>query len=123
MMNWHAALQTHSQRLGAVAGQAATYRRGAVGVPVTAVVGKTDYEQDNGDGGLVRAQVRDYLIPTAELTGSEIGSLPKSGDQIVETSGECRVWEVMSIDGGPPWRYSGPDRSRVRVHTRQVEGR
>lgn len=122
-MNWHAALQTHSRRLGAVAGQPATYRRGAVGVPVTVVVGKTDYDQDNGDGAMVRAQVRDYLIPAAELTGSEIGSLPKAGDQIVEASGECRVWEVMSIDGGPPWRYSGPDRSRVRVHTRQVEGR
>lgn len=101
-----------------------TYRRGVVTAPLTATVGQTRYESHDQDGVITRSLVRDFLIDTAALVGSAIASLPKRGDQIEETvAGTTYVYEVANIGGEPPWRYSDPYRTKLRIHTRQINTR
>ncbi len=98
------------------------YRRDELGVELSATIAKSEYEQDDGEGVITRAQVRDYLIDTNALLLSIIGSLPRRGDRIVEVDGETTfIFELMSIGNDPPWRYSDPFRVKLRIHTKLVE--
>lgn len=108
-------------RLRAVRGTAVTYRRGPDSVQLTAIVGATPTERDDGAGTIVRSTVRDYLIAAAELVLGGEPTTPQRGDRIEEASGH--VFEVMPAiaKGQLPWRYSTPGRDTYRVHTRLIE--
>ena len=98
------------------------YRRDELGVELSATIAKSLYEQDDGEGIITRAQVRDFLIDTDSLLLSIIGTLPRRGDRTVEIDGDTTfVFEVMSIGSDPPWRYSDPFRIKLRIHTKQVD--
>ena len=108
-------LTTHASRT-------VVYRRGELGAELVATVGRSQYQQDDGNGLITRSQVRDFLIDTHSLLVSIIGSLPKRGDKIVEIDGDQTfVFEVMSLGGDPPWRYSDPFRLKLRIHTKQID--
>lgn len=99
-----------------------TYRRGAAATVVLATVGRTTFEQDNGAGILLHAQVRDYLIDTADLVLVGEASLPANGDRIEEIdAGQTFIYEVLPLGGEPCWRYSDPYRQTLRIHTKLVE--
>lgn len=113
-----------ADKLKTHASQSVTYRRDNIEVKVAATIGRSMYEQDDGEGVIVRSQVRDYLIDTADLLSSEIGSLPKRGDEIHEVDGNLiHIYEVMALGGDPPWRYSDPFRLKLRIHTKQIDTR
>lgn len=98
------------------------YRRGELGAQLQATIGRSHYQQDDGHGVQTRSQVRDFLIDTQDLLLSIIGSLPKRGDRVIEIDGEATfVFEVMSLGGEPPWRYSDPFRLKLRIHTKQID--
>ena len=108
-------LRTHASRL-------VTYQRDAIDVELPATIGRPTYEQDDGEGIITRSQVRDFLIDTTDLLLSPIGSLPRRGDRILETDGSTTfIFEVMSLGGEPPWRYSDPFRLKLRIHTKQID--
>ena len=110
-----------SQQLTRHASRKVIYRRGQLGVELSATIGKSEYDQDSSDGLITRSQVRDYLINTDELLQSIIATLPKRGDQIVELeNNQTFVFEVMALGSEPPWRYSDPFRNKIRVHTKQI---
>ncbi|XZE36015.1 hypothetical protein SH501x_001566 [Pirellulaceae bacterium SH501] len=97
------------------------YRRNELSVLIRATIGKSMYDQDDGEGIVTRSQVRDFLINTRDLTTSIIGSLPKAGDTIVEIDDESEfTYEVMPMGSEPPWRYSDPFRLKLRIHTKQI---
>ncbi len=54
-----------------------TYRRGGLTAELSATIGKSMYDQDDGEGIVIRSQVRDFLIDTQSLLNSVIGSLPR----------------------------------------------
>lgn len=98
-----------------------TYRRGVDSVPVQATVGRTVVEQDDGSGVIVRTEVRDYLIDTADLVLAGQPVLPERGDRIEETEGGKKfTYEVMPLGTEPHWRYSDPYRKTLRVHTKHI---
>jgi len=108
-------LTTHASR-------EVVYRRGELGVTLQATIGRSMYDQDDGEGVITRSQVRDFLIDTYSLLSSIIGSLPRRGDTIVEfDDGTTFIFEVMALGGDPPWRYSDPFRLKLRIHTKQIE--
>ena len=112
-----------AQQLSAHAARQVVYRRGELGVELTAVIGKSSYQQDDGHGVLTRAHVRDYLIDTNALLLSIIGSLPRPGDRIVEIDAQqSYIFEVMPLGGEPHWRFSDPFRLKIRIHTKQIDG-
>ena len=111
-----------SDKLTTHASRTVVYRRAELGVELIATIGKSDYQQDDGEGIVTRSQVRDFLIDTRSLLLSIIGSLPRRGDHIVELDGDKTfIFEVMSLGGEPPWRYSDPFRLKLRIHTKQIE--
>jgi hypothetical protein len=108
-------LRTHASRL-------VTYQRDNVEAELPATIGRSTYEQDDGEGIITRSQVRDFLIDTADLLLSAIGTLPRRGDRVLETDGNTTfVFEVMALGGEPPWRYSDPFRLKLRIHTKQID--
>jgi hypothetical protein len=99
-----------------------TYSRGAASVLVKATIGRTLFEQDDGAGVIVRMQVRDYLIDTADLVLAGEQTLPAKGDRIEEfDAGQKHTYEVLPLGGEQHWRYSDPYRRTLRIHTKLIE--
>ena len=104
------------------ASRVVTYARGAQSVEVSATIGKTTFEVDDGYGVLVRHESRDFLILTADLVLDAEQALPQRGDRVRETQGQqVFVYEVSAPGKEPCWRYSDPYRKTLRVHTQQVD--
>jgi len=98
-----------------------TYRRGDYSLEVAATVGRTVFEIDDGYGAIERFESRDFLIAAAELAVNGQPFEPSSGDLIAETVGQATfVYEVLAPGKEPCWRYSGPYRRTLRIHTKQV---
>lgn len=98
-----------------------TYRRGVDSAVVKATIGRTMFEQDDGAGVIVRLQVRDYLIDTADLVLAGNQSLPSKGDRIEEIdAGQKHTYEVLPLGGEQHWRYSDSYRRTLRIHTKLI---
>ncbi len=95
-----------------------TYQRGAWSVTVSATLGKSEFEVDDGAGATIRVESRDYLIAATDLVLDDVVVLPVKGDLIVDQELTC---EVLSPDGQSHWRYTDPYRRTLRIHTKQVE--
>ena len=110
-----------SAKLTEFASRPVVYQRDELSVELPATIGKSEYEQDDGEGIVTQAQVRDFLINTKDLLQSSIGTWPRRGDRILEIDGDTTfVYELMSIGNEPPWRYSDPFRIKLRIHTKLV---
>ena len=98
------------------------YQRGAQQVSVSATIGKTEFEIDDGSGVLQRVESRDYLIQPADLQIAGVATLPIAGDRIRETIGtKTYVYEVMGPGNEPHYRFSDPFRRVLRIHTKHVD--
>jgi hypothetical protein len=114
--------------LKAAAGVSVLYypKGSVVGLALTAVTGQEARDlatQPAGNAVRVNNRERDYLIVLADLIAAsgETVALPAEGDRIVETINEAEVtFEVSKRNGEPCWRWSDRERTRLRVHTKQV---
>lgn len=98
-----------------------TYARGSATVDLSATVGKTVFQVDNGYGILERVESRDYLIRAEDLVLDGVPVLPKRGDRVRETQGShVFVYEVLAPGQEPEWRYSDAYRKTLRIHTKLV---
>ena len=98
------------------------YVRGGQSVELSATVGKTTFEVDDGCGVLVRHESRDYLVLAADLKFDDAPTLPQRGDRVRETQGgTVFVYEVTAPGNEPCWRYSDPYRKTLRIHTKQID--
>lgn len=98
-----------------------TYQRGANTVDVSASIGRTIFEVDNGFGIVERIESRDYLVLSADLVLAGSPTLPERGDRVREAQGTTTfVYEVMAPGKEPHWRYSDPYRKTLRIHTKHV---
>jgi hypothetical protein len=85
---------------------------------IPAVLGRSEFDVDQGDGGLVRIIAHDFIVAVADFEFGE----PAEGDRfIVGTLGAGEVYEAMSIPGEPAWRYTDEFRTQYRIHTKHVE--
>lgn len=92
------------------------------GVPVAAVVGEVA-EIVPGTNPPARAEhrERDYLITVAALAAHGMLEPPRVGDTITESiNGADKTFEVIRKTSEPGWRYSDPDRTTYRIHTKPV---
>lgn len=104
-------------KLSASAAHPVTYRRGAQAVTATATVGRTPFRIVE-DGVSLRVDTRDFLIDAAAIA---VFGLPDRADRIDETiNGVTVTYEVYAPAGEPEWRWSGPDRTRFRIHTQRI---
>ena len=97
------------------------YVRGGQSAEVSASIGKTTFEVDDGYGVLVRHESRDFLLLAADLALDRQPVLPERGDRILETQGnQVFVYEVTAPGKEPCWRYSDAFRKTLRIHTKQI---
>lgn len=98
------------------------YRRGERSVELAATIGRTEYQQDDGYGIVIRAEARDYIVRACDLALDGAETLPEVGDRIEELQGgTVYVYEVLPIGAQQQhWRYADPFRQTVRIHTKQV---
>lgn len=97
------------------------YSRDGNSVTLDATVGRTQFEQQDEFGRVIRYQSRDYLIAAEDLIlgGNQVE--PAEGDGIRETiGGQTHVYRVMSPGDEPPFRWSDPYRKTFRIHTKLV---
>jgi hypothetical protein len=103
-----------------------TYQRGVapsqLNAEVSATIGQTIFQIDDGAGALLRVESRDYLILAADLVLGGSPVLPQRGDRIRETDGPTTyIYEVMAPGEEPHWRYSDAYRRTLRIHTKQID--
>lgn len=98
------------------------YRRGTSSVDVQATIGSTAFRIDDDTGASIVSISRDYLVRTTDLVLDGSPALPRRGDQIEDDDGQgqTHVHEVMAPGGEPEWRYSDPQRSTLRIHTKEI---
>ncbi|MEM6503895.1 MAG: hypothetical protein AAF711_00360 [Planctomycetota bacterium] len=100
-----------------------TYQRGGDSVHVPATTGQTVFRFDDAAGGTVRFVSQDFLIRAGDLVINGEAIEPRRGDQIIETAnGKVYTHEVMPFGNDEPeWRYSDPQRTTYRIHTKLIE--
>lgn len=98
------------------------YCRGGESCSVTALVGRTIAEIDDVSGlVLERIESRDYMIAAVDLVIGSQRVTPQSGDQVKEVIGGVpTTWELTQVGIEPCFRFSDPDCTVVRVHTKRV---
>ena len=97
------------------------YVCGGRSAEVSASIGRTTFEVDDGYGVLVRHESRDFLLLVADLALGGQPVLPERGDRILETQGnQIFVYEVTAPGKEPCWRYSDAFRKTLRIHTKQI---
>ena len=98
-----------------------TYQRGQATAVVSAGIGRTTFQVDNGTGVVETFESRDLLILTGDLVLGGLATLPQAGDRIRETvDGATYIYEVLAPGNEPAWRFSDPYRRTLRIHTKQV---
>ncbi len=98
------------------------YERGADTTTLSATIGRTVFEIDDGRGVIQRHEARDFLVLAGDLVLAGAETLPQAGDRIRETQGTTVfVYEVMAPGNEPVWRYSDPYRKTLRIHTKHVK--
>ena len=134
-----------AQQRGAHCASPVTYRRPSTGsgqateAVIDATFGRTACEVEDDRGLRVGAEVIDFLV-SAEVFAPMFGE-PEAGDQIVVPStgsgqaastgsGQAAstgsgqadgvVYEVMDLAGQGHWRWSGPYRTTMRIHTKEI---
>jgi hypothetical protein len=109
-------------QLAAHAAQTVTYARGYDQVDVPATLGAKLLRLDDGMGGIrLEWTDMDFLIPAADLNFEGAMVTPERGDLVHVTVGyDVETYEVRPFGSEPCWRWSDPNHSMIRVHTKRV---
>lgn len=112
-----------SDSLKANAGKTATYSRGGMSASLTVTM-QTPVFEDDTDFGRITSEIKDFIIQADDLIIGGLTVQPERGDTItVSINSEDRVYEVVGLQGEPPWRYSDPYNVMIRVHATRVRVR
>jgi len=112
----------HDQRHAALS-ETVTLSRGDDSVEISASLGESHLALADEDGIDYHLRVRDFLVRAADYAPAGTAVLPERGDRIARTDREdvTRTFEVLSPGGDEPhYRFSGPHRHTLRVHTKEV---
>lgn len=95
--------------------QTVTYRRGDNEHELTATRGRTEYEMADEYGLVLGAHMVDFLILAADFP--VVFDEPTAGDLLIVDSVQ---FEALAFGGDRCWRWSDPERTLMRIHTREV---
>lgn len=86
---------------------------------LTPTRGQSIFESVESDtGATVRVESLDWIVDLAELTTGGSTYLPQAGD-VIELGN--KRYAVFAPDGDHSQRYSSPEESSIRVHTRRLK--
>jgi len=103
--------------------QPVTYIRGPLAITVSATFGQKLLKLDNGAGtNYLEWTDMDFLIPTEDLVIQGESIIPERGDLIeIPFTTKTERFEVAPYGNDSCWRYSDPNQTIVRIHTKHVE--
>lgn len=109
-------------QLKANASQTVTYARGMDSVSVQATFGQKLLKIDDGFGGIrIEWTDMDFCIPAADLTFGSGLVIPERGDLVhVHIGADTETFEVFPFGNEPPWRWSDPHQSMLRIHCKHI---
>ena len=94
----------------------------ALSLEISATVGQTLFNLDDGAGAVIVTQSRDYLIEASDLAVNDQRLVPCKGDRIIEQrDGQVFTYEVMGPGDEPCWRWSDVYHRTLRIHTKASE--
>lgn len=99
-----------------------TYTRDGVTIPLTATVGQTRFASQMEGKARVEFGEIDLIIESKDLVFDGAVTTPLKGDRIAITlNGTAMTLELMIPQTREPsWRYSDPERKRIRLHLKRV---
>jgi len=95
-----------------------TYRRGGDAVELAASRGHSDFEVADDYGIAIQVQTADFLVLADDLVLAGQAALPQASDCI---EADDATFEVRAPGGQAAWRYTGPHRHTLRIHTQEIE--
>ena len=111
-----------SDQMGEAAGKNMRYSRGSDSVKVKAIPGYSSFDIMDADGAMVKHESRDFLIEATALILAREQVTPRAGDRITEYDGDKKyVYEVNMPGGADVWTWCGPERIRMRIHTKRID--
>ena len=92
-------------------------------IPCQAVLGQPGATGEESVASIrIDATELDFLIVADELVWNGRRLEPKVDDRILlQRGGMTQVYEVLPRGGGPPWRWSDPQKTILRLHTKLTE--
>lgn len=115
-----------TSELETYASQPAVYTRPSISasVNINVMLGSKLLKIDDGFGGIrIQWTDMDFLIPADNFFftyGNMI--IPHRGDTITITiAGHVQTFEVLPFGNEPPWRWSDPNQTMLRVHTKLID--
>ena len=99
-----------------------TYTRDGVTIPLIATVGQTRFASQMEGKARVEFGEIDLIIESKDLVFDGAVTTPLKGDRIAITlNGTAMTLELMIPQTREPsWRYSDPERKRIRLHLKRV---
>jgi hypothetical protein len=111
-----------ASQLKANAASEITYSRGSDDVTLQATYGRKLLKLTDIDGAIrMEWTDMDFVFDAADLIldGSQVE--PARGDKVTLVVGEdVQIYEVLPFQSEPPWRYTDPFQTMIRVHTKRV---
>jgi hypothetical protein len=125
-MDLDTAFQDAETRLIAFAGKPVVYRRGEYSCAWRAIQGSTAFESVESNRVTVSFDSTDFIGKAEELVLDEEPTsgpvTPQRGDCILKLAGTSTLeYEVLCLNSQPPYRYSDPERSSIRIHCKLVK--
>lgn len=97
-----------------------TYRRGADTFEIQASAARSTFEQTDEQGVVLRElATKDWIVSAADMLIDAVAIEPRSGDRITDAGGI--TYQVTSVGGEPPWRWSDEFRNMMRIHTTEFK--
>ena len=87
------------------------YENASGSFAVKAVIGQSAFETESEFGQVVRIETIDFILPPDALSGP-----PRRGDTITYKGSR---YEVIQPSGEPEWRWTDPQRTAMRIHTKR----
>lgn len=111
-----------NRKMGDAAGVSVSYTRAAETISLTAVIGRTVFASNLEGKARIEFGEIDLIIVAADLEFDGVQVKPERGDRIgITLDGTALTLELMIPQTGEPaWRYSDPERTRIRLHCKRV---
>jgi hypothetical protein len=101
-----------------LAGETVTFRCELGELELVTLPGQTGFASDPEAGLVVRWNARDFLFRACELAFDGVRYEPKRGDVCI-LNGD--VYEALSDNGAPPFRYMDNAHELLRLHTKRTD--
>lgn len=89
------------------------FRRASSSAEITVTLGRSEWEQSQSDGTVIRMITRDYIFNGEEIPNFGI---PQRGDEIVDSDG---VYQILPTSGLQCLRYLDTRQIGLRIHTKR----